>query len=120
SLTTEGSTQDLFEPTAAVPTATGPTIMQLVVIILRQRRLITRIAIALPILLVATLLLRGRTYTSSASFLPATSELSTASVAGLAAQFGFSMPASAAGQSPDFYAELLQSEEILLRAVATD
>jgi uncharacterized protein involved in exopolysaccharide biosynthesis len=96
----------------------GPTMLQLVVMILRQRQLVARVALAFTVAVLVFLVVRGRTYTSSTTFLPASAELSSSGVAGLAAQFGFSIPASVAGQSPDFYAELLQSSAILREVVS--
>lgn len=96
----------------------GPTMLQLVVMVLRQRQLVARVALAFTVAVLVFLVVRGRTYTSSTTFLPASAELSSSGVAGLAAQFGFAIPASVAGQSPDFYAELLQSSAILREVVS--
>jgi uncharacterized protein involved in exopolysaccharide biosynthesis len=65
---------------------------------------------------VSVALLLPRTYTVRASFLP-NSDAGNSRAAGLAAQFGVMLPGGSAGHSPEFYAELIRSNEILVRVV---
>jgi len=87
---------------------------------LRQRRLIvvSTFIVSLGALLVA--LMTPLEFTSSASFLPNGGDGGgLGGAAGLAAQFGFSVPRSGADErSPEFYQDLLQSREILDGVVA--
>jgi uncharacterized protein involved in exopolysaccharide biosynthesis len=59
---------------------------------------------------------RERTYTSSSSFMP---EARQSAASGLAAQLGLVLPGSGGAESPQFYADLLESREILGAAVTT-
>lgn len=58
-------------------------------------------------------LLRRRTWTSVAQFVPQSSDLGRSRLSGLAAQFGVAVPGADRTQSPDFYAELVKSRDIL-------
>ena len=70
-------------------------------------------AIAGLVLTALVVLLLPRSYASSASFVPQTTDNSSR-FSGLAAQFGISLGASQdAADSPEFYTELLSSREIL-------
>lgn len=61
-----------------------------------------------------------REYTTSASFVPQARRSSTAGgTSALAAQFGLALPSSDPGQSPQFYVDLLTSDEILRNLVDT-
>lgn len=62
-------------------------------------------------LLVAFLL--PRKYSAIASFVPQRSELARSGLASIAAQFGVNLPMGDAGESPAFYAQLLQSRTLL-------
>jgi uncharacterized protein involved in exopolysaccharide biosynthesis len=64
------------------------------------------------VLCVGIALSRPRTYTSSASFVPQSSDNSSGRLMGLAAQFGVSL-ASQPSQSPAFYVDILKSDELL-------
>lgn len=61
----------------------------------------------------AVMLLLPRIYTATASFMPQVGEGQASRLAGLAAQFGVSVPTGEAGQTPRFYADLLRSRELL-------
>lgn len=83
-------------------------------------RLIERhrlVMLALP-LLVATIavvygLARPRQYTSASAFMGASGDLARSGLMGLAAQYGFRMPSADVSQSPQFYADLLRSRQVL-------
>jgi uncharacterized protein involved in exopolysaccharide biosynthesis len=74
--------------------------------------LILAISLLGVLLVSAWVLLKDRTYTASASFVPQTRS-QTSNLAGLASQIGLRVPTADAGDSPDFYAELLRTREVL-------
>lgn len=84
-----------------------------------------RAIIAAPVLLaglvVAMTLLKSRTYTATASFMPRSAADSRMSMlGGLAAQFGVNVPTGDPSQSPDFYADLLLSRPIVKQVVESN
>ena len=90
-----------------------PNLFTLLSVPLRHRALVLGMG-----LLVATAavllggLLRRRAYEAEASFV-LESARAAANLSGLAAQLGVNVPGGAAGQTPDFYLELLRSREIV-------
>jgi uncharacterized protein involved in exopolysaccharide biosynthesis len=111
--------RDISNPSVAPAASAAPretaevTLYDLINMILRHRRLI----VALPIVLAAVVgtyaMTRSRTYASTASFMPQATENGLSKLGGLAAQFGLSVGGGNAGQSAPFYADLVQSREIL-------
>ena len=97
-------------------------------IVLRQRRLFVAVTLSVTILGVALVFLLGskRSYTTTVSLSLQSSNSRMAGLAGVAAQDGVSLPGSANPNSPQFYADLLQSRRVLVPvaltayAVATD
>ena len=91
------------------------SLIQLVNTLLRRRRIIvvTSGGISLFVLLWLLVFSSALTYTSTASFIPQGSAGSASGLAGLAGQFGFQMPANEPGQTPEFYAELITSREVV-------
>lgn len=87
--------------------------------LLLHRRLILGTGLTLFLLVGIVTFLRHRTYTSTARFMPQTSEGSLSRLSGLAATFGVSVPAVDPGSSPGFYGELLKSRDVLRRTVET-
>lgn len=86
-------------------------------IVLRNARLLA-LGGVLGLVVAATLtIVRPRKYTASASFITK-SRSQTTNLAGLAMQFGVSLPTSEAGQSPAFYGDLLETREILSRTAS--
>lgn len=90
-----------------------PTIVEFLSLVLRHRRLLLGSAGLLAALVVLVTLLRPRTFTTTATFLPHVSAEQRSRLASVAAQFGFALPAADPGQSPDFYVNLLESAHIL-------
>jgi uncharacterized protein involved in exopolysaccharide biosynthesis len=86
---------------------------------LEHRRLILSTGLALAVLAGAIALARPRTYTSTARFMPESQESPMSRLSGLAASFGVSVMGTDQGSSPTFYAQLLQSRDILRQAVET-
>lgn len=95
------------------------SIVALLTIILRQRRLVFGLPALIVFVLVGITFALPREYTASTSFMPQNVASARPPLAGLAAQFGFALPASDAGESPAFYADLLRSREILQSVVDT-
>jgi uncharacterized protein involved in exopolysaccharide biosynthesis len=83
---------------------------------LRHRWLILRWMVAVGILSGVMALLKAPAYQASAGFIPQ-GQSSGSSLAGLAGQFGVSIPSAAPTQSPEFYQQLLKSRVLLLPIV---
>ena len=81
-------------------------------VVLRNRRTVVAIMIGVAAVGSVLALMAPRRYTSTASFIPA-SRRTVSPTAGIAAQFGISMPGADAQQSPDFYVALLHSKVVL-------
>ena len=86
-------------------------------VVRRHRKLVTGVPAALFVASVLMTILMGRPYESTASFTPQSGDATRSRLAGLAAQFGITVPVGEAGASLGFYADLLKSREILGRAV---
>lgn len=93
------------------------TLIHLANALLRWRFLILIPSVLLAGVVVVVGLLMPRTYTASASFAPQAALGGGSQVRGLAAQFGIAVPSTDASTSPEFYADLLRSAQ-LLRALA--
>src|SRR2546426_7835949 len=78
----------------------------------RHQLLVSLSALVAAGLIVAIGLSRGRTYSSQATFILSTSK-GSGSVSGLAAQFGVAIPVSDAAESPQFYVDLVHSNQVL-------
>ncbi|MFC1543922.1 Wzz/FepE/Etk N-terminal domain-containing protein [Gemmatimonadota bacterium] len=89
------------------------SLIELINVVLKNRRLVVVVPAIVFILVVGYTFLQPRTYSASASFTPQTSSGQRSLSSSLAAQFGFAIPGSEASQSPQFYADLLKSREIL-------
>jgi uncharacterized protein involved in exopolysaccharide biosynthesis len=89
-------------------------ILALLNMILRRRATVFWTIFLTLAVVVAVTLFRQRTYTSTVSFLTQASKTNSAA-AGLASQFGLSLPTAQGSESPQFYADLVTSREILTR-----
>lgn len=78
-----------------------------------RRRWLIRIPLALFLVTAVVTVVRPRTWSASATFVPQAAEAGPSSVAGLAAQFGIDLSSGNAGQSPEFYEALVRSRSIL-------
>jgi uncharacterized protein involved in exopolysaccharide biosynthesis len=83
--------------------------------VLRQRWRILRWALGGMVVAALWAVTRPAVYQSSASFIPQMNDPSRSGIASLASQFGVTVPATSPSQSPEFYARLLKSREILTR-----
>ncbi len=88
-------------------------------VLLRHRRLLVLLPLTVAFLWVVISLILPRTYTSEAIFTPTSGTAQLSQLAGLAAQFGVNLPQGETNQSPDFYAALVQSQDLLRSAVET-
>lgn len=91
-----------------------PSILQWAIPLLVHRRIIVLIPVATAILTVAVTLALPKKYTTSISFTPVQSDAAAGALAGLAGQIGLSLPTGDLATSPDFYARLLRTNDILL------
>ena len=89
------------------------SVLDLVNLMLRNRRLLVGLPAITSVLVVVGIILMPRTYTASASLLPQSTAASSSRISSLAAQFGLNVPGADPSQSPAFYASLLQSREVL-------
>ena len=103
-------------PPPEPPLLGGGTIFSALNALLRQRALVLGCALLLAGVAAAWTFARERTYSSTSSLMP---EGRQSAVGGLAAQLGLALPGTGGSESPDFYADLLESREILGGAVTT-
>ena len=102
------------DPDAMMSASTGA--IQILSLVLRHVRLVILTGIVLALVAGGLSMMRRRTWTSTASFTPQSARGERGGgVSGLAASFGISLSGAAPTESPQFYAELLTSEEILRR-----
>ncbi len=91
----------------------GVSILRFLNLCLRHWRLILGLPLAAVVVTAFVVLLWPRTYTSSASFMPQSSDGDVSQLSGLAASLGFTLPGTSAGESPEFYVTLISSRDIL-------
>ena len=82
-------------------------------VLLHYRRLIVLCVVLVTAAVVGMTLAEARTYTSTASFMPHVSGGSLAGLSNLAAQLGVNVGKEDPTQSPDFYAEVIKSRDVL-------
>lgn len=87
---------------------------QLLLSALRGRHLIARAALLFGLVVAIPGLFAKRTYTASATFVPDSRRPSN-NLSGIAAQLGVPVPGSDPTESPQFYADLVASRELLRR-----
>jgi len=109
----EGQQEVIREPYYGPDPSDEISLIELINVVLKNRRMVVVTPLIVFVLVVAYAFLQPRTYTSSASFTPQSSSGSQSMAAGLAAQFGVSIPGGENAQSPQFYANLITSREIL-------
>lgn len=81
--------------------------------LLHHRRLVVGLALASALVTGGIGLVRKRTWSSAATFMPQSRRTPAGGLSGLAAQLGISFPTLDAGQGPAFYADLLTSRAML-------
>lgn len=97
------------------PTSSGSDtgVFALLAVVLRGRVFVARVALACGLIAGAISLLRPRTFTSEASFVPQTTTKTPTGLSAIATQFQVSLPMGDASQSPVFYQRLLRSRATL-------
>lgn len=106
---------NLMSQTAPPSQDSEASVFSLATAILTRRRLIATVVllvllVGLPFIWIGS----DSPYTANASFIPQGSgSAQLSSIAGLAAQYGVAVPSGSTTESPQFYADLLQSRPIL-------
>lgn len=116
-------------PSAGGPGATPPeahsgsedriSVLDLMNVLLRHSAYIIILPVAVGLLFGILRLSQPRAYEASAAFLPQGRDVNRSPVAGLASQFGITVPGQASGEGPEFYAQLLQSRPLLESALTS-
>ena len=88
------------------------SLLGLVNALLRGRVTIAWCVLVAVVLVATVTLFSRRTWTATASFIPQGGK-TTSGLSAIASQFGIAVPGEAAGESPSFYVDLLQSRAIL-------
>lgn len=90
------------------------SLLDVAAIVLARRWTILAFVILVPALIVVVSMILPRQWTSEAAFMPqSTGNPAYSNLTSLASQFGFDIGNGPAGQSPEFYADLAGSREIL-------
>jgi uncharacterized protein involved in exopolysaccharide biosynthesis len=90
-------------------------------ILLRHRRLIFALPMVLVFVIVVVTMSQPRSYSATAVFMPQNVEQrATSAATALARQIGVNVGGEAGGQSPHFYARLLESRALLEQAAMTE
>ena len=97
----------------------GESVLALTNLFLRHRRALVALPAALAAAAAAVSLLQGGTFVAESRIMARGVESAAPDVAGLAAQFGLTIPASPRGDNILFYAELATSTELLQRLALT-
>lgn len=111
---------DPNEVTDDAETGDEISILRIVNVLLRHRRSVAAWTVGGALLVVAVALVLPGSYTSKASFTPQSDQPDVSQFAGLASQFGLSLPTGEMGESPQFYADLLESRKLLKETVVTN
>lgn len=88
------------------------SLWEVLAVLVRRRAVIVRAVLLGAVLAVLLTILRDRTWTTEAAFRPQGSS-GVSELASLASQFGVNVGRGEEGETPEFYAELLKSREIL-------
>lgn len=102
-----------------LPDHTGaPTPLLIADWLVRQRRRLVLGTVAGTVLGLGLAIFSGAEYRAQSSFIPQTGEETSSRIAGVAAQFGFSLPTSG-GPSIELFGRLLKSRELLTQVIVT-
>lgn len=98
------------------------SLFQLVNVLLRHRWKVVGVPLVLAAGVVVWTVLQPPTFTSNATLMPSagTGEGQFSRLSGVASQFGINVPGQQAGQSPQFYADLLTSRRLLEETVVSE
>lgn len=105
----------------APPSPEGAPLVRTVVVLLRHRRLVVGIMALCAGLTAAVLLIRHRTYSATAAFMPEARRPGGVggALSGLALQFGVSLTGGESAENAAFYADLVRSTAVLNQLVET-
>ena len=104
-----------------IPVPEEISLVEVMYAVLRNWRAVVVLPLALAVVVGIMSLNRKRFFAATATFVPQTAENRTlSSAAALAAQFGVNLGSDRAGQSPQFYEDLLRTSTILRRAVESE
>lgn len=104
----------------AAPNGGDLSFFEIGAILLRHRWRIARWTASAAIVALAIAMMKPSLYEASVSFAPQGNDSQRAGLAGLASQFGVALPVgSGQSLSPDYYAKLIKSREVL-RRIASD
>lgn len=95
-------------------------LIELGIVVLRHRWKVVWFPPAVAFLVVLFVLLAPATYTTPFSFMPQGDDVSLGQFSGIAQQFGIDIPTGQPGQSPQFYAEFIESPHVLRAVVESD
>jgi uncharacterized protein involved in exopolysaccharide biosynthesis len=93
------------------------SMLELAAVGLRYRRMMVVLPLLMGLALALQAFLQQRRYVATASFYPQAAETGGSRMVSLAQQFGISLTGTPGGETPQFYADLVQSREILHQAV---
>jgi uncharacterized protein involved in exopolysaccharide biosynthesis len=119
-MTMDNSSERPPDPRASYGTS-EISLLDIANVLLRNRRLLVILPVVLAIGLGVVALTGDRSYAASAAFLPHTSASTGGSMASVARQFGLEVGSTAQpGQSPEFYAQLLEGRALLRKTVESE
>jgi len=95
------------------------TLLRALNVLLRHRRVIILLPLALMAAAVVYKLTRPPEYTSGLTFMPQRSRSASQAFGGLAAQLGIDVRTGSATESPSFYADLIRSRAVLEQVLRT-
>src|SRR5581483_1912989 len=101
------------------PSADGFPLVAVLAFLLRRRRILVGVPLAVVVIAVTALLIMGRKYSADSSFRPQVAETGQSRWAGLAAQLGLSLPGTTIGDPVKFYSEVATSREVLTGVINT-
>lgn len=122
SMSLESEQGSMYEAPAAghaIAERGSPTLISLTAFLIRNLRFVALTALGCALAGFALTLALGPTYTAESRFTPQASPSSTSRLAGLAAQFGVSVPGVTTQSPSDLYVSLIQSREILDQVAVT-
>jgi uncharacterized protein involved in exopolysaccharide biosynthesis len=96
------------------------SLIEMATMLVRHRRTLIGTPAVILALAVVGLLSRGHRYVAESVVRPQTADQTTNRFAGVAAQFGFSLPGTSLGDPVRFTAELAKSRDLLRKASRTD
>jgi len=96
----------------------GP--LDLLRLLLARRRLMVFVPAAVAAVVIGVGLLRDRSWTSQGAIVAQSPSGNVSRLAGLAAQFGVSVPTGQGGQSPDYFADVLRSDGMLRQLLTAE